>query len=132
MKLWLGRILIFIVFFWNVWCAFIFLVAPAAFAAGFELSGPIGDAMVRGMGVLFLMWNVPYAVAVWHPQKHRLSMFEAVAMQAIGVLGETAIFLGLPPQHAQARLSLTRFLIFDWSGLVLLLAAAWITRRSKL
>jgi len=112
----------------NVQCALAFIVSPAAFAPGFELEGPVGEAMVRALGVLFLMWNVPYAVAAWHPQKHRLSLFEAVCMQAIGVAGETAIFLALPLEHAQVRLSIARFLIFDASGLVALLTAVFVSR----
>jgi hypothetical protein len=32
------------------------------------------------------MWNVPYAVAFWDPVSHRLSLLEAIAMQAIGLL----------------------------------------------
>ncbi len=115
----------------NVQCALAFMVVPAAFAPGFELEGAVGEAMVRGMGVLFLMWNVPYAAAAWQPQKHRLSMLEAVIMQAIGLLGESAICLALPPGHALALASITRFIIFDGAGLVVLLAAAWITRLSR-
>ncbi len=51
-----------------------------------------------GMGVLFLMWNVPYAVALWHPLRHRISLYEALAMQAIGLLGESLIYLSLSPE----------------------------------
>jgi len=131
MRLWLGRFLILCVFIMNMQCALAFLLNPALFAPGFELQGPVGEAMLRGMGVLFLMWNVPYAVAAWQPQKHRLSLFEAVIMQAIGVIGESAICLALPFGHAQARASVLRFIIFDAGGLVFLLAAVWITRVSK-
>jgi len=131
MRLWLGRILILCVLVMNVQCAVVFILTPALFAPGFELQGPVGEAMVRGMGVLFLMWNVPYAVAAWQPQKQRVSMIEALLMQAIGVVGETAIFLALPLEHAVVRASVLRFVIFDSGGLVFLLAAAWITRLPK-
>ena len=131
MRLWLGRILILCVLVMNIQCAVVFILTPALFAPGFELQGPVGEAMVRGMGVLFLMWNVPYAVAAWQPQKQRVSMIEALLMQAIGVVGETAIFLALPLEHAVVRASVLRFVIFDSGGLVFLLAAAWITRLPK-
>jgi hypothetical protein len=76
--------------------------------------------MVRGLGVLFLMWNVPYALAAWHPIRHLTSLKEAVAMQAIGLVGETLIWLGLPAVHVLARGTVLRFIIFDGAGLLLL------------
>jgi hypothetical protein len=80
------------------------------------------------MGVLFLMWNVPYAVAFMNPIKHRLSLWEAVIMQAIGVVGESLILLGLPPEYGIARQSILRFIVFDLAGLAFLLLAAWVSR----
>ena len=47
-RLWLARLLIGIVLFWNVQCALIFMLAPATFAPGFELSG--GPARRRCAG----------------------------------------------------------------------------------
>jgi len=128
-RLWLCRLLIGIVLIWNVQCALIFLLAPATFAPGFELSGAAGAAAVRGMGVLFLMWNVPYAVALWHPVRHRVSLNEAVAMQTIGLIGESLILLSLGGAHPVAAGSVTRFIAFDGAGVVLLALAAWTTRR---
>ncbi len=128
---WVARLLIGPVLFWNVQCAVAFLFAPAAFAPGFELSGPAGEAMVRGMGVLFLMWNVPYAVALWHPVRRRVSLYEAVAMQAIGLAGESLILWSLGAGHPAAAASVTRFIAFDATGLVLLVIAAWVTRPRK-
>lgn len=125
MRLWLSRLLIAAVFIWNVQCAVAFLVSPAPYAAGFELEGTTGEAMVRGMGVLFLMWNVPYAVALWHPVRFRVALAEALAMQSIGLLGESLILVSLPPVHSLARMSIARFIAFDAAGLLLLLAAAW-------
>jgi hypothetical protein len=127
-RLWLGRVLIGLVFFWNIQCAIAFLVAPATFAPGFELSGPAGDAIVRGVGVLFLMWNVPYAVALWHPIRHRVSLYEALAMQAIGLVGESLILWSLGGGHPVAAGSVQRFIVFDGAGLALLALAAWVTR----
>jgi hypothetical protein len=131
-RLWLGRLLIGIVLLWNVQCALAFLSAPATFAPGFELSGAAGEAAVRGMGVLFLMWNVPYAVALWHPVRYRVSLYEAVAMQTIGLIGESLILLSLGGAHPVAAGSVTRFIAFDGAGVVLLALAAWVTRPREL
>jgi hypothetical protein len=117
-----------VVLIWNAQCAIAFLVAPATHAAGFELSGAAGEAAVRGIGVLFLMWNVPYAVALWHPVRHRVSLYEALAMQAIGLLGESLILLSIPAALALARASISRFILFDAAGLALLIVALALTR----
>ena len=129
-ELWAARLLIGAVFAWNVQCALVFLAAPGAYTAGFELSGIAGEAAVRGMGILFLMWNVPYAVALWHPQKHRTALFEAAAMQAIGVAGESLLLAGLPASAAILRELVSRFIAFDAAGLALLLAAVLLQRAS--
>jgi hypothetical protein len=127
-RLWLTRLLIAVVIAWNLQAAFIFLKNPDAYAPAFELSGVSGAAAVRGMGVLFVMWNVPYLVAGWQPRKHRLSLWEALAMQAVGVLGETFILLGLHPGHTLLVDSLRQFIAFDAAGLPALGAALLLTR----
>jgi len=126
---WLARGLIAAVFLWNVQCAAAFLIAPAIYAPGFELTGPAGAATVRGLGLLFLMWNVPYFVALLDPARRRVSLYEAIAMQAIGFVGESLILWTLPAGHPVARATVTRFIAFDGSGLIALALAAWITRR---
>jgi hypothetical protein len=130
-KNWLARLLIAPVFFFNVQCAIAFLVTPQLYAASFELSGPPGEGMLRGLGLLFLMWNVPYAVALCNPTRQRASLYEAVAMQTIGVVGETLLLLTFSPGHAAMRASVGRFIIFDGSGLVLLVLAAWLVVKVK-
>ena len=129
--LWLGRVLIGSVLLWNVQCALVFLLTPATYASGFELGGAAGAAAVRGLGVLFLMWNVPYAVALWHPVRQRVSLYEAVAMQTIGLIGESLILWSLGGVHPVAAGSVTRFIAFDGAGVVLLALAAWVTRRRR-
>lgn len=124
-RTWLARLLIGIVFTLNVQCALAFLIAPQTYAPAFELGGAPGAGMVRGMGILFLMWNVPYAAALWQPLRHFISLTEAVVMQAVGLLGESLVRLGLPVQHATARGSILRFIWFDGGGLILL-TAAWL------
>lgn len=126
-SLWLARGFIGLVLGWNVQAALAFLIAPATYAAGFELDGPAGAAMVRGMGVLFLMWNVPYAVALWHPVRRRVSLYEALAMQAIGLIGESLILWSLGDAHPVAAGTVARFIAFDGAGLVLLGLAVWVT-----
>ena len=127
----LARLAIALVFLWNLQCAFAFLFRPERFTAGFELSGAPGEAALRGVGVLFLMWNIPYAVALWHPVRQRISMYEATAMQAIGLLGETLIWLSQSPAHMALQASLLRFIAFDGAGLALLLLAIWLAPRGQ-
>ncbi len=88
LRIWISRLFIGFVFFFNVQCALAFILFPKAYAQGFELAGAVGDGVVRGMGILFLMWNVPYFVAFTHPIRQRVSLYEAVIMQAIGFFGE--------------------------------------------
>jgi hypothetical protein len=128
MRLWVTRILIAVVIAWNVQAAAVFLLRPEVYAPAFQVSGEAGEAMVRGLAVLFLMWNVPYAVALWHPARFRVSLYEACAMQGIGLIGESLIYLSLSPALAVARASVGRFILFDAIGLLALLAAAWISR----
>jgi hypothetical protein len=130
-RLWAARILIGAVIVWNVQCAVAFLAAPGKYAPGFELAGPAGEAIVRGLGVLFLMWNVPYVVALLHPVRHRTSLYEAVAMQAIGLVGESLILWTLGAGHPIASSSILRFIAFDGAGLVLLALATMITRTGR-
>lgn len=120
---WISRILIAAVTVMNVQAAFQFMLAPQNYAYGFEMTGAAGEAMLRGMGLLFLMWNIPYMFAAYHPVRHFISVVEAVIMQFIGVTGETLILLGMPEGHPLIEASVKRFIIFDGSGLVFLSVA---------
>jgi hypothetical protein len=73
------------------------------------------------------MWNVPYAVALSHPLKRRVSLVEALVMQAIGVFGETLLLLELPPGHPALVDSVGRFILFDGIGLGVLVVALLVT-----
>jgi hypothetical protein len=123
----LARLLIAAVIAWNLQAAFVFLIDPGAYASAFELSGVPGAAALRGVAVLFVMWNVPYLVACWQPRRQRLSLWEALVMQALGVLGETIILLSLPAGHTLLAGSLLRFIAFDAAGLPALGAALLLT-----
>lgn len=123
MRLWTSRLLIAVVTGWNLQAAVIFVISPGSFVHAYELSGAAGEAAVRGVGVLFLMWNVPYVFAVMHPVRYRLGLLFALLMQLIGLLGESYIYLTLPTGHEILKNSILRFITFDGVGLALLLAA---------
>ena len=127
-RLGMARFLIAAVIGWNLQVAYIFLVSPENFISSFELRGLPGEAAVRGMAVLFVMWNIPYLVALWHPRRHRVSLYEAIAMQTVGLLGESFILSTLGVGHALLHISITRFIAFDAAGLVLLVGAFLLSR----
>ena len=52
-------------------------------------------------------------------------------MQAIGFFGETALLFTFSAGHAVLRTSIERFMLFDGSGLVFLLMAAWLISRRR-
>lgn len=124
---WAARILIGLVLFFNVQCALLFLIFPDRFSPGFELQGAVGAGMVRALGILFLMWNVPYVVAAAQPVRWRISLYEAIAMQAIGLMGESLLLVTFPQGHAAIRETVIRFIVFDGTGLVFLLLALVLT-----
>ncbi len=131
LRLWISRLLIAYVLFVNVQSAVLFLLQPEVYTPGFELNGAAGAGMLRGMGLLFLMWNVPYAVALSHPVRRRVSLYEALVMQAIGLFGETFLLLSLPPGHAALVDSVGRFILFDGIGLGALVVALFLTLNMK-
>lgn len=132
MRIWISRLLIAIVSAWNLQAAIIFIVSPQSFVHAYELSGAAGEAAVRGVGVLFLMWNVPYVFAAIHPIRFRLGLMFALLMQLIGLLGESYISSTLTMDHEVLRGSILRFIIFDGAGLVLLFTAWLSTQRQDM
>ena len=134
LRVWVSRLLIAAVTIMNLQAAFLFMLRPGDFSYGFEMIGTAGEAMMRGMGLLFLMWNIPYIFAAIHPTRNFISLVEAVIMQFIGVAGETLILVGLPGEHPLIEVSVKRFILFDGSGFVFLLIAlllAVLARRSS-
>ena len=119
--LWLARLALAVVFCFNVNCALAFIARPGAFAPGFEVSGLPGEALVRGMGILFLMWNVTYPLAIWNPQRYRWLFVIIIVQQVIGLAGETWMLLALPPGHAPLATTGWRFILFDGGGLLAML-----------
>ena len=128
---WAVRIAVATVCAWNLSAAVPFTVSPYRYIAGFEVSGPGGEALVRGLGILFLMWQVPFLPAIWNPRRQRVCLRVILAMQAVGLAGELWMIATLPPGHAALRATGARFVAFDAAGLVLLAAAYALTREAR-
>lgn len=125
----LARLLLALVLVSNLYAALGFYFSPQGFTAAYELVGAPGEAAVAGFGLLFGMWQVPYVVALLNPLKHKLSLLEALVMQALGVIGETFILYRIPVQHLTLRVGITRFILFDLAGLALLALSLLIVNR---
>ena len=123
-RIWLARILVGTVFIINVQSALVFYENPGGFAPMYELTGIPGQAAIQGFAILFMMWNVPYVFALINPIKYRVSHYEAIIMQCIGLVGESLIYCSLPIDYTILRNSILRFIIFDGAGLIALIFAA--------
>jgi len=130
-KIWMVRVLIGFVFFFNVQSAVQFLIRPEVYISAFELSGEVGEITLRGFGILFLMWNVPYFFALLQPVKNILALIEANLMQFIGLVGESILLITMDKTHWMLAGSIRRFVIFDGLGLVLLILAGWTAYRLR-
>lgn len=129
-RTWIARGFIGLVLFFNIQSALVFLAFPDQYSMGFQLSGVIGSGVVRGYGLLFLMWNVPYMIAFTHPIHRRVSLYEAVLMQSIGLVGETILLATFPDGYPGIQQTISRFIFFDGFGFLALVIAAWMTRRT--
>jgi len=128
-RLQISRGFILVVLFLNVQCAFQFLFFPERYVYGFELAGEPGRIAVQGIGILFLMWNIPYLFAAIDPLKHFISLVESVIMQGIGLAGETMLYLSLAVEHQPLKITGMRFIVFDAGGLLALLLALLLVKR---
>lgn len=126
---WIARLFIGIVLLLNLACAIDFIARPELYLSAYELSGEVGRAVVIGFGILFLMWQVPYFFALHNPRLHRVSLIQAILMQAIGFVGESLLLQTIPAEHNFLRASILRFIWFDGGGLVLLILAFLINAR---
>jgi hypothetical protein len=126
LSLWLARLVVGAVFFFNVTCALAFVAWPERYAPGFEVSGVPGRVLVRGIGILFLMWNATYPPVLVRPDRHRTLFAVILVQQAIGVAGETWMWAMLPVGHAALRATGLRFMAFDGAGLVGMGLAFWL------
>lgn len=120
---WFARAVVAIVFAWNLDCALSFIAQPDRYAGSFELAGVPGEAAVRGLGIVFLMWNATYPLVIWRPRRHLALYAVVLAQQAVGLVGETWLLVTLPGGHDALVSSVMRFIAFDGAGLVLMGAA---------
>ena len=127
-SLWFTRAALLAVLIANMTAAIPYVLRPADYAAAYELTGVPGEVAVRGFGILFLMWAVPFIPAIWHPTRNRVAFVCVLAMQAIGLAGESLMLAGLPAGHAALRTTGLRFIAFDGAGLVVLLIAYRLSR----
>lgn len=126
---WIARVLVAIVFFVNVQCAVQFLVWPQDYVGAYQVQGASAEAMVRTVGICFLMWNATYPPVIVRPQKHRALFGVVIAQQAIGLVGESLLLATLGPSLEVLANSVVRFIAFDGASLILLLVAFLISRQ---
>jgi hypothetical protein len=129
-RIWFARALIGLVIFVNIQSGFAFILNPDKYLPSYQLVGVPGSTAIQGFGILFLMWSVPYCVALLHPHKYRISLLEAISMQFIGLIGESWILVLLPPHYRVLIKSIQRFITFDAVGLVLLLFSRWLSKNT--
>jgi hypothetical protein len=122
-QVWVARLLIAVPLFWNLQAAFKFMLNPQLFISSFQLEAVPGRAAIAGYGILFLMWQVPYFFALLHPVQFKISLWQALIMQTIGVVLESILLTTIPLEYALLRGSILRFIIFDAAGVVILLGA---------
>jgi hypothetical protein len=127
-KLLLSQLFIILVLFVNIQAAVLFFMFPQQYRSSFQLTGETAPYVIQSIGVLFLMWTVPYFFAAINPIKYRVSLVQAVIMQIIGVVGESCIYRNLPEKLNILKLSLQRFIIVDSIGVLLLLASFLLVR----
>ncbi len=129
----LPRVLILIVAAWNILCAIQFIVFAKDYAPSFDLTPDItGKAVIQSIGVLFIMWNIPYIFAIFHPHKWFILLICALLMQLTGLIGEIWIKSQLTLSYNMVS-SIQRFIVFDAIGLVLIFTSAllvWAHRRN--
>ena len=131
---WFARAAVLVVFFLNVMCAVQFIVWPEAYAPAYGLpSTPEAAAIVAGLGVAFLMWNATYPPVILDPVRFRPLFIVVLVQQAIGLVGESCIWLKIAALGlAEGAMSagILRFVAFDGAGLALMLVAFIILTRS--
>lgn len=127
-RTWIARVLVALVFFVNVQCAVQFLVWPGAYVGAYQVQGASAEAMVRTVGICFLMWNATYPPVIVYPQRYRVLFAVVIAQQIIGLVGESLLLASLGPGLEVLASSVVRFIAFDAAGLVLLVVAFTISQ----
>ncbi len=126
---WLARAALMAVLLANLSAAIPYVARPADYVAAYELTGTPGEVIVRGLGILFLMWAVPFVPAILQPTRNRVAFTCVLAMQVIGLAGESLMMATLPPGHDTLSATGWRFIAFDGAGLVLLSLGYLVTQR---
>lgn len=130
----LPRFLILVVTAWNLLCAIQFVLFAQDYAPSFDLLPDVtGRAVIQSIGILFIMWNIPYVFAFLHPSKWFIALISAVLMQFTGLIGE--IWIKSQLLHSQKMVSsIQRFIMFDAIGVIMLVFAVclvWQNRRKN-
>ena len=122
-RIWIARALIALVFAINVQCALQFILWPGAYTGAYQVEGASAEAMVRTVGICFLMWNATYPPVIARPDRYRVLFGVVIAQQTIGLVGESLLLTTLQPGLEVLAGSIMRFVAFDAAGLVLLAIA---------
>ena len=128
---WVARAALIAVLLANLSAAIPYVARPAEYVTAYELAGAPGEVMVRGLGILFLMWAVPFIPAILQPIRNRVAFTCVLAMQAIGLAGESLMMATLPAGHDALSATGWRFIVFDGAGLVLLSLGYLVTQRGR-
>ena len=128
-RTWIARVLVALVFAINVQCALQFILWPEAYTAAYQVEGASAEVMVRTVGICFLMWNATYPPVIARPDRYRVLFGVVLAQQAIGLVGESLLLVGLQPGLEMLASSIARFVAFDAAGLVLLVIAFVFSRK---
>jgi len=133
-KVWLARAAVLLVFGWNVLCALQFFLVPGDYAPAYGLAvTPENEALVAGLGVAFLMWNVTYPAVIANPVKFKALFVVVLVQQLVGLVGESVIWFRLSDASLASSAiadGIMRFVLFDGAGLVLMLVAFCVLRNS--
>lgn len=127
---WGARGAVLAVLLWNLSAALPFILAPEAYASAFELSGTVGAVLTRSIGVLFVMWVIPYFPVLRDPERYRMFLMVIIIQQLIGLGAETWMAFTLPAGHAALLATGRRFIAFDAAGMVLLTVAWMLTHHA--
>lgn len=111
-------------------CALFFILEPEAYSAAFEITGVPGKVIVQAFGILFVMWNVTYPPVLARPYAQSNLFVIILIQQAIGLVGETWLWLELPSGHSALHATGLRFIVFDGIGFLLMIVAYWVLRSS--
>jgi hypothetical protein len=127
---WIARAALGAVLIANLSAAIPYVARPGDYAAAYELTGVPGEVAVRGLGILFLMWAVPFVPAIFDPVRNRVALVCVLAMQVIGLAGESLMLVTLPAGHDALRATGLRFIVFDGIGLIVLGIAYGVTQHA--